>query len=128
MEFDSSINEEEAILIHIAGDLVKKDPRLLLKEVGVRGAEAILFEYISSSNKNGDFETLRRSLAKVFTSFHEFKAAETNAKLASCQNRIRNLEQKYEPKKDEKSYKALTYGLTLLAGIFIGLTLYASAA
>lgn len=128
MEFSENVSEEEAIELHMAGELSRKNPQALLKAVGMLGAESIICEYILKAKESGDFSKVREAMAKVFHDFHSLKSAELSRTLKATKERVEALESKYEPPEDERSWRLVGYVVVFLGGLFSGLMIFASAA
>jgi hypothetical protein len=121
MELNDSVSEEEAVLLHIAGQLKGVDPRTLLKSVGIVGAEKILVE---SSSK--ELARLRLSIFNVVKEFHHAKSVELNEQVAELQTQISALKSKYEPSISERMGNLSLFLAVFGGGLILGAMAHAS--
>ncbi len=121
MDNSPNIDESEMILLQLVGKLTKQEPKIVLKNIGVIGAENLLAQYVSEASKNSQLIHFRNCIADIFYEYGESKYSSQLTELAELKIKLANMESLITPAKDEKSYKALTHALTLIAGLFIGL-------
>ena len=121
MDNSPNIDESEMILLQLVGKLTKQEPKIILKNIGVIGAENLLAQCVSEACKNSQLSHFRSCVADTFDEYGKSKYSSQLTELADLKIKLANMESLIIPPKDETSYKALTHGLTLVAGLFIGL-------
>ncbi|REL27057.1 hypothetical protein DXX93_11110 [Thalassotalea euphylliae] len=117
------MDESEMILLQLVGKLTKQDPKTILKNIGIIGAENLLTQYVNEASQKGQLVHIRNCIADTCKEYGELKYSYQLTELSELKVKLANMESLATPTKDEKSYKALTHGLTLVAGLFLGLVL-----
>lgn len=123
MDNSPNMDESEIILLQLVGKLTKQDPKTILKNIGVIGAENLLAQHVSEASQKNELIHFRNCIADIFQEYGHSKYSSQLSELAELKIKLANMESLITPATDEKSYKVLTHGLTLIAGLFIGLVL-----
>jgi len=121
MKFSETISEEEAIELHLAGELSNQDPKLILKTVGILGAQNIICESFIQAKEKGDFSYIRSSLSKVFSGFHVMKTGDMGLELKSANQEIEELKSKISSVESGSVYRMYNYMFAAFVGFLFAL-------
>lgn len=121
MQQISSLDVSEEILLQILGNLLKQDPKTILKNIGIVGAENLFAEQVLNANNSGQLHLIRESIAEVLESYEKSSSKLIKKELDKCKRQLADIEWGNLPS-DEKSVKNIRYSfVTLVIGFVIGL-------
>lgn len=121
MQQTPSLDVSEEILLQILGNLLKQDPKIILKNIGVVGAENLFAEQVLNANNSGQLHLIRESIAEVLESYEKSRSKLIKKELDKCKCQLADIEWGNLPS-DEKSEKNLRYSFVILViGFVIGL-------
>ncbi|MBF4435914.1 hypothetical protein ERJ77_15530 [Vibrio anguillarum] len=121
MQQTSSLDVSEEILLQILGNLLKQDPKIILKNIGIVGAENLFAEQVLNANNSGQLHLIRESIAEVLESYEKSRSKLIKKELDKCKCQLADNEWRNLPS-DEKSGKNLRCSFVILViGFVIGL-------